>query len=378
MSTKIPATVAMAALALAALPALAGAAGPVELRLSRPGGGPSFDQLVVDARCQSACTLRLTELNTIPFRGSEQLPHADRGELGITRRLPAGKPVTIRFGVPQAVQGSIWSTLPRRATLFGSLAATVTTGGETYDVARQFTVVAPGGHPPFPPSEAIDAFVVSLKPPAVPRRARPPLYAMTVAGTQSSRWSYDRTSRSGSCTTLDSGSGTQLLRFRSRRAVKVRQLLLRGGARQLLDVAAPRGGVFVPIRIDAERDSSARKGMEGDCGDYGGDEPGTPACTRRGSVDVDMSSYFERNAFVIATSTLSWYEQSRAPDCPVETAWSVFDPIDLIDTPAKRGVNLSGGGARKVVTLSARDVTRLEGGSVTTDVVVRVTFRRLG
>jgi hypothetical protein len=382
MPTKTPVGVALAALvlSLAALPAAAEAAGPVELRLTHPRSDPRFGELVLDARCAQACTLRLTELNAMPYIGSTQGPHAARGELGITRRLPAGKLATIRIGVPLPVQGAVASVLPRRATLVGNVAVTVTTGGETYDVGRQFTVVAPGETAPFPASATVDAFTVPIKPPAPPRRAKPPYYAMTISGTQTSRWSYDRTESSGACTTVDSGSGTQTLRFRSVRAQKVRQVWWRDGYRELQEQYSPAGGVSAPVRIDAERDSVARKGVQGDCGNYGGDDPGTPQCTRRGSVVADMGVFFRRTELVVSSTMLSWKRPSTAPDCPVETAGSLYDPLDILDTPAKRGEDLSRGGSpgKVILVFRASDVTPLKGGSVTTTVLVKVTFRKLG
>lgn len=379
MPTKTSTTVALALLALATLPAVADAAGPVELRLTHPRSDPRFGELVLDARCAQACTLRLTELNAMPYIGSTQGPHAERGELGITRRLPAGTPATIRFRVPLPVQGAVASVLPRRATLFGNLAVSVTTGGETYDVGRQFTVVAPGGKAPFPAGATLDAFTVPIKPPAPPRSA--PRYSVTVSGTQTSRWAYDRTHSEGSCVVLDSGSGSQTLRFRSVRAHKVRQVWWKDGYRELLEQGRISGGVTMPIRIDAVRDSIEDKGGGTGCSDGGGDEPGTPpACTRRGGVVADLLLFFDRNAFTAAMSSLSFGTPSTAPDCPVEMAIHQRDPLDLLDTPAKRGADLSRGGSpgKVIFSFDRRDVTNLEGGRITTNLHLAVTFRKIG
>lgn len=378
MPTKSSTAVALAALALAALPAAAEAAGPVELRLSHPRSDPRFGELVLDARCAAACTLRLTELNAMPYIGSVQGPHAERGELGITRRLPAGKPVAIRFRVPLPVQGAVASVLPRRASLFGNLAVSVTTGGETYDLARPFTVVAPGASAPFPASATIDAFTVPIKPPA-PRRAKPPVYSVTVSGTQTSRWAYDRTHSEGSCVVLDSGSGSQTLRFRSVRAHRVRQVWWKDGYRELLEQGRLSGGLTMPIRIDAVRDSIEDKGGGTGCSDGGGDEPSTPTCTRRGSVVADLLLFFDRNAFTAHMSSLSFGTPSTLPDCPVETAIHQRDPLDLLDTPAKRGADLSRGDSpgKVIFSFDKRDVTNLEGGRITTNLHLSVSFRKL-
>ncbi len=269
--------------------------------------------------------------------------------------------------------------LPKRASLFGNLAATVTTGGETYDVGRQFTVVAPGGKAPFPAGATLDAFTVPIKPPAPPRSA--PRYSVTVSGTQTSRWAYDRTHSEGSCVVLDSGSGNQTLRFRSVRAHTVRQVWWKDGYRELLEQGRISGGLTMPIRIDAVRDSGEDKGGGAGCGDGGGDEPGTPpACTRRGSVVADLLLFFDRNALTAHMSSLEFSRPSTAPDCPVEMAIHQTDPLDLLDTPAKSGADLSRGGSpgKVIFSFDRRDVTNLEGGRITTNLHLAVTFRKLG
>ncbi len=268
--------------------------------------------------------------------------------------------------------------LPKRASLFGNLAASVTTGGESYDVGRQFTVVAPGGHPPFPASESVDAFTVPIKPPAP--RTKPPVYSVTVSGTQTSRWAYDRTSSESGCVVLDSGSGNQTLRFRSVRAHRVRQVWWRDGYRELLELGRLAGGLTVPIRIDAVRDSGEDKGADPGCGDYGGGEPTKPACTRRGSIVADLQLGFLRNALSAHMSSLAFSTPSTAPDCPAEMAIHQTDPLDLLDTPAKRGADLSRGGSpgKVIFSFDRRDVTNLEGGRITTNLHLAVTFRKLG
>ncbi len=159
---------------------------------------------------------------------------------------------------------------------------------------------------------------------------------MTVSGTQTSRWAYDRTHSEGSCVVLDSGSGNQTLRFRSVRAHKVRQVWWKDGYRELLEQGRISGGLTMPIRIDAVRDSVEDKGGGSGCGDGGGDEPSNPTCTRRGSVVADLLLFFDRNAFTAHMSSLSFGTPSTLPDCPVEMAIHQRDPLDLLDTPAKR------------------------------------------
>ncbi len=222
--------------------------------------------------------------------------------------------------VPAEVRRAVAATLPRGAALVGNLVAEVTTpAGEPLEVPRRFTVVGPGTPPPFPASPYVDAIrLPAEKGRRAPGAAR---YTMTIKGVQTSRWSYDRTSTDGGCVVLDRGSGTQTLRFRSLRAHTVQQVIWRDGSLQLQEVGRPYSGIFVPTRIDAERDSRADKGAEGDRGGDGGggESAGEPQqCTRRGSADIELvAGLLYREAFFDASSSiLNWKAGSTAPDSP--------------------------------------------------------------
>lgn len=378
------AAVALPALAaVAALPGAAAAATlPYELKLSADRPGSDLGELVLSARCASACTLRLRELNVLRYRGGEQLPHAGAGPLSGSRRLPAGKTVTIRVAVPAAVRHVAMASLPRGEALFGNLVASVTpAGGAPVDAVRQFTVTTPGTAAPFPPAATIDAIKVPKGTRTGARRkAR---YAMTLAGTQTSRWSYDRTEQQGACRILDAGRGTQTLRFRSTRAVTVEELRWRTGDLALRQVGTDFSGVFIPVRIDAERDGSAQKGVEGggDCGVYGGERDGpAPECVRRGGRDIWFIVGFLRNKGMDAATTVSSFDApSEQPDCPVEVASELRDPLDvLVGPPDRAGWLANGGRPGKVLSVfDAKDTTKLEGGSVTTTAHYTLTFRKL-
>lgn len=390
MSPKIPAAAALllatSAAVPAVLPASAVAAPVVELRVAQARPSPALDELQLSARCAQACTLRLRELNVAPYRtrgGVEQLPHSAIDPLSISRRLPAGKQVAIRVPVPPAVRRAVAAAVPRGVALVGNLVTEVTTaGGEPLEVPRRFTVTGPGTPPPFPATPYDDA--IRLPQEKARRAAGAARYAMTIKGVQRSRWSYDRSTSDGACTVQDRGSGTQTLRFRSLRSHVVQQVIWRTGERKLQEVGRPYSGVYVPTRIDAERDSREEKGSQG-CGGPGGGgdgDGGDPQqCLRRGSADIDLivGLLYREAWFDVSSSILNWRTASTAPDCPAETATPLRDPIDVLDARTRRGENLLRGGSpgKVIIILRASDVTRIGGGTVTTNVTTTVTFRKL-
>lgn len=387
MSKKTPAAVALVLAAAVAAPVATASAAPVaDLKLSQPRPSAALDELVLRATCSEACTLRLRELNAVPYRtrgGREQLPHSAIDALSITRRLPARKQVAIRFAVPPAVQRAAAEAGPRGIALVGYLVAEVSPagGGEPVQTPRQFTVTGPGTPAPLPASPYTDA--IRLPKETTRRAASVPRYAMTIEGVQRSSWSYDRTSTDGGCVVLDRGSGRQTVTFRSLRAHTVQQVIWRTGELKLQEVGRSYSGIFVPVALTAERDSRAEKGADGDCGGVGGGggDGGQQQCTRSGTAQIDMivGLLWREALFSAGSSILNWKEGSRAPDCPVESATSLRDPIDILDAQTRRGEDLTRGGdpGRVIIVLRARDVTSIGGGSVTTTVRTTVTFRKL-
>jgi len=385
---KIPAAVALLLATVAAGPAATAVAAPVaELRLSQPRPSPALTELLLRARCAQACTLRLRELNVVPYRtrgGVEQLPHSAIDPLSITRRLPAGKEVAIRVAVPPQVQRAVAAAMPRGVALVGNLVTEVTSPdvGEPLEIPRRFVVTRPGTPPPFPRSPYSDEIRLSKETTRrAPRTAR---YAMTISGVQSSSWSYDRTSTDGGCVVLDRGSGRQTLRFRSLRAHKIQQVLWSSGELKLQEIGVRYAGVFVPTRVDAERDSRAEKGAQGDCGGGvggAGGDGGPQQCVRSGSGEIELLVELASRGtlFDVHSSLLNWMTPSTAPDCPVESAQSLRDPIDVLGARSREAEDLTRGGSpgKVIIVLRARDVTRIEGGSVTTNVRTTVTFRKL-
>jgi hypothetical protein len=395
MKTKICTNVALGLAvvsAVAAAPAasasVAPSAAPVaELRLSQASPSAALDELTLRATCAEACTLRLTQLNVIPYStrgGVEQLPNAATGALSVSRRLPARRAVTIRVAVPAEVQRAAMLAAPRGIAFVGHLVTEVTPagGGEPVELPRQFTVTTPGTPAPVPASPYVDA--IRLPRQETSRAGKPPRYSMTLKGVQTSSWAYDRTSSEGGCTVTDRGRGRQTLLFRSLRPKTVQQVRWNRGQLALQQVGVDFAGIFVPIRIEAERDSSADKGAQGDCIGGGGDgRGGQGECTRRGSAEITlMAGYLGmRSVFDVGSTVLNWTDASSVPDCPVEYAGAptLRDPLDILSASTKPGEDLTRGGTpgKVIIVLRGRDVTRLDGGSVTTNVKTTVTFRKL-
>lgn len=375
---------AAAAVVPASAAALSPPVQPQRFSLSRPAGGGGLDRLVLRATCQVACTVRLKEATMVRYRtrgGLEQLAHGAEGALRGSRRIPAGRTVEIPVALPPTIGGFALAALGRREAVLGHVTLTVTpSGGMPTEVVRQFSAVAPGTPAPFKASDFHDTFVVPKPRPARASRAR---YRLTLTGTQTSRWSYDRSTTEGACRVHDSGSGRQTLRFRSTRAVTVEELVWRTGEPALRQVGTDFAGVFVPVRVEADRDSTERKGADGDCGGSGGGGDGgeRPECVRRGARDIYFMVGFlagrEIHAF---TSVTSFPTPSAAPDCPVELAAGLRDPLDVLVTPGSKGGWLAnGGGPGKVIAVYRKsDTTRIGGGTVRTTARFTVTFQRVG
>jgi hypothetical protein len=372
---------------LAALPAGASAAtAPIELKLTQPRPDPRLRELTLRASCTPGCTLKLTKLNVLRYRtrgGSPtQLAHAAEGPLSGTRRIAAGQTVTFRLSVPVVVEQFTAASLSSGEAVFGNVVAEVQQNGQTFDAVRQFTVTGPGTPSPFPSTSTTDAIRVPAQPPGRP--ADKVRYKVTVTGTQTSTWAYDRTAQEGACTVLDRGSGRQTLTLTTRRATTVDAMTLRG--RPILRQAGTKGiWAFVPVKIDAVRDSSETKGAQGDCGGAGGGGDGgggggQPQCTRTGSVAVQVSvGYWGRDRLGGFVNAASFDQPSPLPDCPVELPSGVADPLDFLEPRVLKTGPLTEGGApgKVIVVHKLSDVTAIEGGKVTTTGRITITFRKV-
>ena len=371
---------------LAALPGAAAAANaPIELRLSQPRPDPRLRTLTLRATCTPGCTLKLSKLNVLRYRtrggAPAQLAHAAEAPLSGTRSIAAGQTVTFRLSVPLAVEQFTAASLSRGEAVFGNLVAEVKQNGQAFDAVRQFTVTGPGTPAPFPSTSTADAIRVPAQPPGkATRKAR---YKVTATGTQTSTWSYDRTTHEGACTVLDSGSGRQTLTLRSQRATTVEALVLPRIGPILRQVGTKGIWAWVAVRIDAVRDSSETKGTQGDCGSgVGGGEGGggQPQCTRTGGVEANMSvGYWGRDRLGGFVNAASFEQPSPLPDCPVELPADVADPLDFLHPRfLETGPLTEGGAPGKVIVIHRlSDVTPIEGGKVTTTGRITITFRKV-
>ncbi len=262
----------------------------------------------------------MSELNAVPYRtrgGVEQLPHSAIDPLSISRRLPAGKQVTIRVAVPPQVQRAVSAGTPRGVAFVGNLVAEVTpSGGEPLEVPRRFTVVGPGTPSPFPASPYVDAIRLSKEP--ADRAAGPPRWSMTVKGVQTSRWSYDRSTTTGGCSVIDRGNGAQTISFRSLRAHTVRQVRWSNGELRLREIGSHSSGVYVPIALSAHRDSRDEKGAQGACDGSvggGGGSAGPQQCSRDGAAEIQLWINFLGGAGALdaSSSILNWRDPRSRP-----------------------------------------------------------------
>ncbi|MBB4662781.1 hypothetical protein [Conexibacter arvalis] len=367
----------------AALPGAASAATqPVELRVSIARPDPRLRVLTLRASCTPGCTLALGKLNVLPYRtrgGVEQLPHGAEGALRGRRSIPAGRTVTFRVPVPVGVEQFAADALLRSEALAGNVVVQVRQAGSTFEAVRQFTVTGPGTPAPFPASPFVDAIRVPAQPRGkATRKAR---YKVTVAGTQTSTWSYDRSRHEGACKVIAKGSGRQTLTLRSTAAATVDALTLPGGSPILRRVGTKGIWTFVPVRIDAVRDGAETKSAAGDCGAFGGDGSGEPPqCTRTGAVEANVIvGYFGRDRLGGFVSGASFTEPSPLPDCPVELPAGVVDPLDFLDPRLQRTAPLTAGGApgKVIVVHRLSDVTKVEGGRVRTTGRITITFRKV-
>jgi hypothetical protein len=237
------------------------------------GGGPELDELLVRASCDSACTIKLKELSALRFRtrgGVAQLPNGASGPLRGSKRAAAGAAVTFRVAVPAPVQQFALSAFRAQEAVVGTLVATVepVAGGTPVEAVRQVVAVVGSTPSPYPASPLLD--VLRLPARVAKKPGRKLRWELSIRGTRTSRWSYDRSTTEGTCKMLDAGSGTQKLTFRSTRRFVVEQVIWRTGELKLRQPDYPYSGAFVPVQVDAVRDSREQKGADGDCGGGGG------------------------------------------------------------------------------------------------------------
>jgi hypothetical protein len=351
-------------------------------------------ELRLTARCPSGCTLRLRTVALLPYRtrgGVEQLPSPLPQTLSGGSRAAPGKTVVIRVPVSPSLSGAAAGALQAGQAVVAGVAVEVATAdGNTYTVAPQAILRAASTPAPFP---TLRSTVVRL-PKVKPGDLIP--YWVTIRGTQRSSWRYDRGEQNGACTTVANGSGTQNLQFRTVRPFSIVQGQWEVGRTDDPSISAGKehgyGSAYIPVRVDAVRDSVANMGVSGDCpGSYGGEGSPAPACERRGS------KVFHFNPFMIERGTLyvsTIYgpdrrdDPNQKPDCPVEMSEHVSHPMQVLEqahdgdghpnSDLTKGMKPGSGDAPGLVIERFRKTRteRIAGGTLTTTTRFELTFRR--
>ncbi|MDW5596226.1 hypothetical protein VSS74_17895 [Conexibacter stalactiti] len=379
----------LAVAAVVASPAAASAAATVTaFELTAPGRDPRLGELELRASCRPGCTLKLRELNVLRYktRGGtpQQLPHAAAGPLKGTYKLAAGKPQEIRIVVPVDVQAVARESLPAGLALVGNVTMSVTAAdGTTTDAVRQFNVRTAKTPAPFPRSSVVDSIVVTESPRAV--RGKRWNYAVTIEGRQTSRWSYDRNRTTGGCTVVDNGRGVQRLTFRSKDGYYVQHVPTASGWPMLL-VPGRSFEPMIPIRIEAERDSSENKGTSGDCG--GGTAGGAGGSERRRCIrtggrpaffDLGYVFHGDNRYGLYAGATYASFERPTVePDCPFEMYADALDPLqpEVARANAEAHRTLAAGPGQAVMLFNVNRREKIEGGWLSSSTRYSVTFRK--
>jgi hypothetical protein len=377
-----------AVLGSALLPAAAAAATPPEFKLTLPDRDARVEQLQLRATCASACTIKPTKLGVVAITAGglgrgEQLPGGFEGPVKAKpTRLAAGKRGVVKFALPPAVSRQIGGALARKHVAHLTLSVNVTPKGEpAFEAIRQAAIHSKGT--PVMKSPYVDDIV----PAAVDRSKGNPRYAVTVEGTQSTTWSYNRDAdRGDGCRIIANGSGKEDLVFTTRKPVET-ELLRDKRGRPALVASDPWPFARIPVRLSATRDGVRNAGMEGSCGGGNGgcDVPGecgsgTPPCTREGALDAEVILGYSRRSGRLYASSNMWgltVPPDQKPDCPVEQ-WDNRDWHLLDAALMKRSDPKIAGDAKKFIVQERVSRTRkLDGGSVRTTIRWVITFRRL-
>jgi hypothetical protein len=228
-----------------------------------------------------------------------------------------------------------------------------------------------------------------IVPAAVDRSKGNPRYAVTVEGTQTTTWSYNRDAdRGDGCRIIANGNGKEDLVFTTPKPVETEILRDKRGKPSIVS-SDPYPFARVPVRISAVRDGTRNAGMEGQCGGPpGGCDPfdplctpgGRPPCTREGALDAEVILGYSRRTGRLNASSNMWglkVPPDQKPDCPVEQ-WAGYDWHLLDADRMKRSDPKIAGDAKKFIVQERRSTTRkIDGGSVKTSIRWVITFRKL-
>jgi hypothetical protein len=377
-----------AAVVAAALPAAASGATTTQFKLSLPDRDARVEQLQLRASCSSACTIKPVTVGLIattpgPIDQREQLPEGFEGAIKAkAKRLKAGQATKFKFRLPGPMSRQIGGAVAGGNVARLTVSVKVTPTGEpSFTALRQAAI-----HAKNTPAGTY-ALEDDLVPAAVDRSKGNPRYAVTVEGTQSTTWSYNRNEdRGDGCMVIANGSGKEDLVFTTPKPVET-ELLRDKRGRPSIVASDPWPFARIPVRMTATRSGDRKAGLEGtNCGGNGGcDTPGEcggtpPPCTPTGTLDSEVILSFSRSKGRLNASSNMWSVKvppDQKPDCPVEQwdgrDWHLLD-ADLM----KRSDPKIAGDAKKFIVQERRSKTRqLGGGSVKTTIRWVITFRKL-
>jgi hypothetical protein len=363
------------ALAATALAPAGAAALPLELKLEAEKGADVLtDELTLRAQCDSACTLGLVSIGVLRFDGKgEQLPGAASEPLKGSQKLRPGKAATLKLPLPAAVRSRIQSAVADKGYAVVQVAVSVDGEEGPYTSASL--------HGPGAPKRLLAQEDIVVDPrPDLP--SRPARYRVSISGTQTTTWSYNRDSTTGACKTISNGSGQQTISFRSDAKTVGRVSYGKSGA--VLVNAGGKAPLIVPIRIDAKRDGKVAAGLEGACegvpaGEEGG--KGAPAdCVHSGGLSQRALLSFSGRDRLNLSLDPEWQllaPLAGVPDCPIQPFVGADEDLDLLDA-VHRMADPGGNDGKVILVARATKTDKLDGGSTTTRVRWVVTFSKLG
>ncbi|MDW5594711.1 hypothetical protein VSS74_10210 [Conexibacter stalactiti] len=398
-AAALPAAAPAFATAATTAPAASTAAttAPYELSVELARADARMRELRLTARCPSGCTLRLRTLSLSPYKtrgGVEQLQSPLPQTLSGGRRAAPGKTVVLRVPVSPSLSGAASGALQAgQAVVAGVVVEVGTADGNTYTVAPQAVVRTASTPAPFPETRTTRSTVVRL-PKVKPGDLIP--YWVTIRGTQRSSWRYDRGEQRGSCTVIANGSGTQQLKFRTVRPFSIVQGQWEVGRTDDPSISAGKehgyGGAYIPVKVDAVRDSGANTGVSGDCdGTSGGEGRPAPACERSGSKIFHFHPFMVDRGTLYVSTTFGGADDDvpgQKPDCPVEHSDQVAHPLQVLplehegdghpNSDLTKGMKPGSGDAPGLVIERFKKTRseRIDGGTLTTTTRFELTFRR--
>jgi hypothetical protein len=377
-----------AALGCVLLPGAASAATTTEFKLSLPDRDARVEQLQLRASCSKDCTIKPQTVGAIattpgPIERRQQLPEGFEGPIKAkARQLKAGKPATITFKLPGPVSRQVAGALAGGNVARLTVTVNVTPAGEpAFPAVRQAAIHAKNT------SVTPNPYEDDLVPEAIDRSKGNPRYAVTVEGTQSTTWSYNRNHvGDDGCKVIANGSGKEDLVFTTPKPVET-ELLRDKRGRPAIVARDPWPFARIPVRISASRSGGRASGVEGvNCEGNGGcDDPDgcsstPPPCTPNGALDAEVILSYSRRRGLLNASSNMWglkVPPDQKPDCPVEQ-WDGRDWHLLDAALMKRSDPRIAGDAKKFIVQERRSTTRkIGGGSVKTSIRWVITFRRL-